>query len=83
MFLQGQLDQEEKSDGEEEKEKEKEQERMSLGSRLSLREEEEEALRSNRVLMALLEEDEEIAPAIGVEEVSRSSFVKEGNNIAT
>ncbi|XP_035827636.1 hydrocephalus-inducing protein [Aplysia californica] len=62
----GQLDQEEKSDGENEKEQ---QERMSLGSRLSLREDEEEALRSNRVLMALLEEDEEIAPAIGVEEV--------------
>ena len=64
------MDEEEKSDNEE-KEKEKQADRSvsNLGSRLSLREEEEEALKSNRVLTALLEADEDEAPKIGVEEV--------------
>ena len=62
------MDEEEKSDNEE-KEKEADRSVSMLGSRLSLREEEEEALRSNRVLTALLEADEENAPEIGVEEV--------------
>ncbi|XP_055892829.1 hydrocephalus-inducing protein homolog isoform X5 [Biomphalaria glabrata] len=61
----GQLDQEEKMD----KEKDDHNSAVLLGSRLSLREDEEEALRCNRVLTALLEMDEGIAPVIGVEEV--------------
>uniref|UniRef100_A0A2C9LDN5 Uncharacterized protein n=1 Tax=Biomphalaria glabrata TaxID=6526 RepID=A0A2C9LDN5_BIOGL len=51
------------------KEKDDHNSAVLLGSQLSLREDEEEALRCNRVLTALLEMDEGIAPVIGVEEV--------------
>nr|KAG5712964.1 hypothetical protein BaRGS_021758 [Batillaria attramentaria] len=44
-------------------------ERLLVGSRLSLREEEEEALRSNRILSALLEQEPEETQPLGIEEV--------------
>lgn len=44
-------------------------ERLLLGSRLSLRVEEEEALRSNCILSALLEQEVEETPLASVEEV--------------
>lgn len=42
---------------------------LAVGSRLSLREDEEEALRSNRILSALLEQDMEYTQTLGIEEV--------------
>ncbi|XP_059164883.1 hydrocephalus-inducing protein homolog isoform X3 [Physella acuta] len=59
----GQLDQEEK------KEKSKRSGKSSVLAQLALKKEEEEALMANRVLTALLETEEDIAPVIGVEEV--------------
>ncbi|XP_046359897.2 hydrocephalus-inducing protein homolog isoform X3 [Haliotis rufescens] len=62
----GQLEQEAAPEGGVKKD---DMERLDLHSRLSLRPEEEDALKSNRVLTALLERDQEAATPIGVEEV--------------
>ncbi|KAK6174452.1 hypothetical protein SNE40_017727 [Patella caerulea] len=60
----------EKAKLEEEGEKEKkEYERLNLGSRLSLREDEEAALKSNRALSALLEHVPETQTPLSVEEI--------------
>lgn len=66
FFFKGQLDQEEK------KEKSKRSGKKRVLAQLALKKEEEEALLANRVLTALLETEEDIAPVIGVEEVSQS-----------
>lgn len=43
--------------------------RLNFGPRLSLHEDEEEALKSNRILTALLEQESEETASLGIEEV--------------